>query len=45
MVHPREKLIHEIGIEPDIKIEITEEDLQNKKDPQLEKAIEIINNK
>jgi carboxyl-terminal processing protease len=42
---PREKLIHEIGIEPDIKIEITEEDLQNKKDPQLEKAIEIINNK
>ncbi len=42
---PRDKQIHEIGIEPDIKIEITKEDIEKEKDPQLEKAIELINNK
>ena len=28
---PRDKQIHEIGIEPDIKIEITKEDIEKKK--------------
>lgn len=42
---PRDKQIHEIGIEPDVKIEITKEDIEKEKDPQLEKAIELINNK
>jgi carboxyl-terminal processing protease len=36
------KSISEIGITPDIKIEITEEDYARERDPQLEKAIEII---
>ena len=39
---PNGNLISEIGLAPDIKVEITEDDFNNNKDPQLEKAIEII---
>lgn len=35
--------ISEQGLEPDIKVEMTEEDFEKEKDPQLEKALEIIN--
>ena len=31
-----------IGLEPDVKVEITEEQLKNGQDPQLDKAIEIV---
>jgi len=34
--------IHKKGIEPDYTVDITEEDIKNKKDPQLEKACEIL---
>lgn len=36
--------IHEQGIEPDIKVEITQEDYDKNQDPQLEKAIGILQN-
>jgi len=39
---PSGKLIKDIGLKPDYRVEITEEDLQEDKDPQLEKAIELI---
>lgn len=39
---PKGNFITDIGLEPDFKIEITEDDLKNEKDPQLEKAIEEI---
>ncbi len=39
---PNGKLITDEGLEPDIKIEMTEEDYEQERDPQLEKAIEII---
>ncbi|MFH1656219.1 MAG: S41 family peptidase, partial [Candidatus Nealsonbacteria bacterium] len=39
---PNGELIDGIGLEPDIKVEITEEDYENERDPQLEKALEII---
>jgi carboxyl-terminal processing protease len=42
---PDGEQINEKGIEPDIKIEITKEDIEKEKDPQLQKAIEIIDNK
>jgi len=32
------------GLKPDIEIELTEEDFNNNKDPQLEKALEVLNN-
>ena len=35
--------IHEQGLEPDIKIEILEEDWENERDPQLEEAIKFFN--
>ena len=41
---PKGKLITDVGLEPDIEIEITEEDYEQGKDPQLDKAIEIIKN-
>lgn len=41
---PSGKLIADIGLEPDEKISITDSDIEAGKDPQLEKAIEIINN-
>mgnify|MGYP001591645047 CR=1 FL=1 len=39
---PKGDLISEKGLEPDIKVEITEEDYEKELDPQLDKAIEII---
>ncbi len=39
---PERKQISEEGLEPDIRVEITEEDYAQDRDPQLEKAIEII---
>jgi len=39
---PNENIIEGDGIEPDIKIELTEEDFNNDNDPQLDKAIEIL---
>lgn len=39
---PKGHSISEKGLDPDIKIELTEEDIKNEKDPQLDKAIEIL---
>lgn len=39
---PNGKNINKEGIEPDIKVEINEEDIKNNRDPQLDKAIEVI---
>jgi len=40
---PKGEMIADKGLEPDIKVEITEEDYEEGKDPQLDKAIEIAN--
>lgn len=40
---PKGAFITDIGLDPDIKIELTEEDIENGKDPQLDKAIQEIN--
>ncbi len=39
---PKGNLISDIGLEPDIEVEMTEEDWEQERDPQLDKAIEII---
>jgi carboxyl-terminal processing protease len=39
---PKRRLIDKIGLEPDIKVELTQEDIEQGKDPQLEKAKEIL---
>jgi carboxyl-terminal processing protease len=39
---PNERQIHEIGLEPDLKVELTEEDVSAGIDVQLEKAIELL---
>ncbi len=39
---PKGKSISEVGLEPDIKVEMTEEDYKEGRDPQLQKAIEVI---
>jgi len=39
---PNKEQINEKGLTPDIEIKMTEEDYKNNRDPQLEKAIEII---
>jgi carboxyl-terminal processing protease len=39
---PNGNNISESGIEPDEKVELTEEDVANKKDPQKDKAIELL---
>ena len=41
---PNGRTIHELGIEPDVIVELTEEDFEAERDPQLEKAIELITN-
>lgn len=39
---PKNESISDHGLEPDIKVEITDEDYQQSKDPQLDKALEIV---
>jgi len=39
---PNERTIHEIGLKPDIIVEITEEDIEANRDPQLDRAIEYL---
>lgn len=41
---PKGNLITDIGLEPDLKVEITDQDIESGRDPQLDKAIEIIKN-
>lgn len=41
---PKGDSITEVGLTPDIKIDITEQDREQKKDSQLDKALEIIKN-
>ena len=39
---PNGHSINKKGLTPDIEVKITEDDIKNKKDPQLEKAIEVL---
>lgn len=39
---PLERTIHKIGLTPDVVIEMTEEDYKADRDPQLDKAVEIL---
>ena len=39
---PDKRQIHEIGLSPDYEIELTEQDLLDELDPQLDKAIEVL---
>ncbi len=39
---PDNRLIHETGLVPDVVVEFTEEDMEAERDPQLEKAIELL---
>ncbi len=39
---PDKRAIDQVGIEPDIKVELTKEDFSNDRDPQLDKALEIL---
>lgn len=40
---PGKEWVHEVGVEPDVVVEQTEEDTANKMDTQLERAIELAN--
>ena len=39
---PKGNLISDKGLEPDIKVEITDKNIEEEKDPQLDKALETI---
>lgn len=39
---PKERTIHKIGLTPDVVIELTKEDRDAKRDPQLDKALELL---
>lgn len=39
---PNKRTIHDLGLEPNITVELTEEDFLAKRDPQLDKAIELL---
>jgi carboxyl-terminal processing protease len=41
---PKERMIHDVGLEPDVKVELTDEDIKADRDPQLDKAVEILGN-
>ncbi len=42
---PNERFINDVGIDPDVVVEITEEDYATARDPQLDKAVEILTGK
>jgi carboxyl-terminal processing protease len=42
---PAERLIHEVGLTPDVEVEMTEDDIAAKLDPQLDAAIKILTEK
>jgi len=39
---PKGSSISEVGLDPDVKVELTDKDIEQEKDPQLDKALEII---
>ncbi len=39
---PKERQIHKIGLKPDVEVQLSEDDIKAGKDPQLDKAIEIL---
>jgi carboxyl-terminal processing protease len=39
---PKGRGIHKVGLEPDVKVELTAEDFQAGKDPQMDKAVEML---
>lgn len=39
---PEKRQIHEVGLEPDYLVEITEDDILNDLDPQFDKAVEVL---
>jgi carboxyl-terminal processing protease len=39
---PKGRAIHKIGLTPDVVVELTEADFKDGKDPQLDKAIELL---
>ena len=39
---PKGRQIHKIGLAPDVTVEITDEDMKAGRDPQLEKALEVL---
>jgi len=41
---PKGNSISEVGLAPDVKVDISDTDIQNQKDPQLDRALEIIKN-
>jgi len=41
---PKGASISEVGLDPSVKVSISDQDTQNNKDPQLDKALEIISN-
>jgi len=41
---PKGELITETGLEPDVKVEMSIEDYEEERDPQLDKAVEVIKN-
>ena len=41
-VMPKGQIIEKNGLTPDYEVKLTEEDVKNKKDPQLDKAMEIL---
>jgi carboxyl-terminal processing protease len=42
---PNGRTIHEIGLQPDVVVELSDQDIQDGKDPQLDKAVELITQK
>ncbi|HEY9076470.1 MAG TPA: S41 family peptidase [Anaerolineaceae bacterium] len=42
---PKERQIHKVGLKPDVVVELTEEDIKAERDPQLDKAIELLTKK
>jgi carboxyl-terminal processing protease len=39
---PKGRQIHQVGLTPDVEVTVTEEDIQVDKDPQLDKAVELL---
>jgi carboxyl-terminal processing protease len=39
---PKERTIHKVGLQPDVEVQLTKEDMDAGRDPQLDKAVELL---
>ena len=41
---PKDRQINKVGLKPDFEVKLTDDDIKNNRDPQLDKAVDVLLN-